>query len=1030
MAKPGKRAWCLLRGQEVAMLTLWLLCLLSLWRLWRTAQSGTLPGSAGSAQILRGWKSKDDGDEEDEDEEDDDLESEDEQDEPKAKVTQSGQWPLANLTPAADKEDDPESFQNAECNLFTLWEYPHGAPEYVRLNIESWRRHSHGRCAEPIFLNEKNIHQYIPDLPEEYFKIPYQAARSDVVRYAVIYHNGGIYMDTDFLVQEDLDPVIDVLNMDLVSYSGNNPRGKECPPDFSSNFLGGRKGSTFHKTVYEAQIKKMQKYCPASQKGKPVNGKEVFCCFAEPDVKCDVPWASIGEGVSHGELRRMRQDGEEFTSYCFAGDQSFVPADMEGVLLHAPLLADATNRFDRNGVKNPFGRIAYHLFNSMTSLQTWSCKRLSSNDTFIGSLYMRSFTNGAGAQLVTGKYADAFRTKYPEFNEQNRLDAIVPCVIKNPFAKLALLPTPSGRSNGKCNIFSIAPPVPDDIPNALELNVQSWQKHTKDVCNEPILVNDSNVKKLIPDLPQEYFRLPGPQEKLDFIRHGLIYHQGGMVLQWDVVFLRDMSRVIKQISKHDLVSSAERKQGERTSCGDDWQVLFTAGKQGSRFHGAVWQAAKDAVSSHCPLSDKDKEKLCCFDGQHQCHIPGGSLGSLSIQIKKEYEGDDQEMTSYCYSEAESFRPAFFQQILDHTPSMKKGDARFKSEHRRSLLEALALFIPISMAEDLSCRDLFNNEKVIGAVYSASFAVDSSEDVLPCKRRVMIRKLVDSLIPPQGPRECHVFSLQLDREPVAAKLNLASWRRHMPTSCSDVIINDANVQEWLPDVPQEYFKLPGPEEKLDFIRHGLLYHHGGLVMKREVILTESLETFMEIAASVDIFSSAEEGSGTRCGGSFQANQILGGRQASHYHGVAWHVVKEALTKHCPLADRNKEIICCFDADVSCHIPGGSLGEGMSIKVKRWFEAADFPVESHCLWGQHSVRPAYFQYVLDHKPKLHDAMQYFTHKRQMELLNRTAFFVPFEQRSCEEFLETETVVGAVYMKSFGRTSSSGSLGCPIG
>lgn len=32
------------------------------------------------------------------------------------------------------------------CNLFTLWEYPDGAPEYVRINIESWRRHAHGRC--------------------------------------------------------------------------------------------------------------------------------------------------------------------------------------------------------------------------------------------------------------------------------------------------------------------------------------------------------------------------------------------------------------------------------------------------------------------------------------------------------------------------------------------------------------------------------------------------------------------------------------------------------------------------------------------------------------------------------------------------------------------------------------------------------------------------------------------------------------------------------------------------------------------
>eukprot|EP00439_Symbiodinium_sp_Y106_P035656 s1529_g4.t1 len=54
-----------------------------------------------------------------------------------------------------------------ECHLFTLWEYPNGAPTYVRLNIESWRRHSHGRCGEPIFLNEKNLREYIPDLPEE-----------------------------------------------------------------------------------------------------------------------------------------------------------------------------------------------------------------------------------------------------------------------------------------------------------------------------------------------------------------------------------------------------------------------------------------------------------------------------------------------------------------------------------------------------------------------------------------------------------------------------------------------------------------------------------------------------------------------------------------------------------------------------------------------------------------------------------------------------------------------------------------------
>lgn len=32
-----------------------------------------------------------------------------------------------------------------------------------------------------------------------------------------------------------------------------------------------------------------------------------------------------------------------------------------------------------------------------------------------------------------------------------RLDAIVPCVKKNPFAKLASLEAPSRKSNGKCH---------------------------------------------------------------------------------------------------------------------------------------------------------------------------------------------------------------------------------------------------------------------------------------------------------------------------------------------------------------------------------------------------------------------------------------------------------------------------------------------------------------------------------------------------------------------------------------------------
>ena len=46
---------------------------------------------------------------------------------------------------------------------------------------------------------------------------------------------------------------------------------------------------------------------------------------------------------------RMEQDGEEFTSHCFAGDESFVPADMEGVLLPP----DCTQRIQEKPAQMP-----------------------------------------------------------------------------------------------------------------------------------------------------------------------------------------------------------------------------------------------------------------------------------------------------------------------------------------------------------------------------------------------------------------------------------------------------------------------------------------------------------------------------------------------------------------------------------------------------------------------------------------------------------------------------------------------------
>ena len=98
------------------------------------------------------------------------------------------------------------------------------------LNVESWRRHTHGLCQEPVLINDKplsslfswvlslrNVKEWIPDMPDEYFRplcaanwvsrarMPAPAPKSDLIRYALLYHHGGLYMDADFVAVKVLE---------------------------------------------------------------------------------------------------------------------------------------------------------------------------------------------------------------------------------------------------------------------------------------------------------------------------------------------------------------------------------------------------------------------------------------------------------------------------------------------------------------------------------------------------------------------------------------------------------------------------------------------------------------------------------------------------------------------------------------------------------------------------------------------------------------------------------------------------------
>merc|ERR1719343_950069 len=123
--------------------------------------------------------------------------------------------------------------------IWCYYEYPRGPTPFVQLNMETWKKH--GPNTKIMMVNDSNIRDLIPDLPEEYFMLPYASAKSDLLRAALLYHHGGLYMDTDFLVNKPLTEVFSKLNEnDIVTYSDDEhkPSG-ECGRWFSSNFMAG-----------------------------------------------------------------------------------------------------------------------------------------------------------------------------------------------------------------------------------------------------------------------------------------------------------------------------------------------------------------------------------------------------------------------------------------------------------------------------------------------------------------------------------------------------------------------------------------------------------------------------------------------------------------------------------------------------------------------------------------------------------------------------------------------------------------------
>lgn len=149
-------------------------------------------------------------------------------------------------------------YDNKVNNIWMYWENLPGKKKYSYLNL--CQKTIIKNCSKNFkinLLNEKNIYEYIPDLRKDIdYKMNIQQ-KVDYIRYILLYKYGGIWIDSDTIVINDLMPIINKLEKyDFVGFGYHSFKkqkdlscnGKPYPANW---VMGARKNSKLMKLCIE-----------------------------------------------------------------------------------------------------------------------------------------------------------------------------------------------------------------------------------------------------------------------------------------------------------------------------------------------------------------------------------------------------------------------------------------------------------------------------------------------------------------------------------------------------------------------------------------------------------------------------------------------------------------------------------------------------------------------------------------------------------------------------------------------------------
>lgn len=108
-------------------------------------------------------------------------------------------------------------------HVWMYWESPEGQnqPGYIALALNSAQYHL-GDKLQLHILNEKTIHQFLPDLRGDLVSKLNIPQRVDYYRAQLLYRYGGVWLDADTIVMNDLTPLIQKLRFhDFIGFGCN-----------------------------------------------------------------------------------------------------------------------------------------------------------------------------------------------------------------------------------------------------------------------------------------------------------------------------------------------------------------------------------------------------------------------------------------------------------------------------------------------------------------------------------------------------------------------------------------------------------------------------------------------------------------------------------------------------------------------------------------------------------------------------------------------------------------------------------------